>query len=78
MCDYSLHGVASRAAKVRDTIITTEFKNTLTRGFSAVDEPHVAVCLLPGTEIAFEGEVQRQHLWMRDSVLQQGSMEHRP
>lgn len=65
MCDYSLHGVASRAAKVRDTIITTEFKNTLTRGFSAVDEPHVAVCLLPGTEIAFEGEVQRQHLWMQ-------------
>lgn len=61
MCDYSLHGVASRPAKVGDRLVTTDFRNTLTRGFSGVDEPEVAVCLLPGTEIAFEQEVQRHY-----------------
>ena len=29
-----------------------------TRGFAAVDERNVAVCLLPGTELAFEQEVK--------------------
>jgi hypothetical protein len=59
MCDYSLHGVRSRPAKVEDKLITTKFWNTTTRGFSAVEEPKVAVCLLPGTEIAFDEEVKR-------------------
>ena len=65
MCDYSLHGVASRPARVGDKLITTEFRNTLTRGFSAVGEPHVAVCLLPGTELVFDNEVQRQYAWLQ-------------
>jgi hypothetical protein len=65
MCDYSLHGVASRSAKVGDKLITTEFGNTLTRGFSAVEEPDVAVCLLPGTELAFDAEIQRHHVWLQ-------------
>ena len=60
MCDYSLHDVASRPAKVGDKLITTEFWNTMTRGFAPVGEPNVAVCLLPGTEVAFESEVQRE------------------
>ena len=51
MCDYSLHGVASRPAKVGDKLITTQFYNTSTGGFSAEGEPSVAVCLLPGTEV---------------------------
>jgi hypothetical protein len=59
MCDYSLHGVRSRPAKVEDRLMTTEFWNTTTRGFCAVDEPRVAVCLLPGTEVAFDEEVKR-------------------
>lgn len=58
MCDYSLHGVASRAAKIGDELITSDFRNTLTRGFSAVEEPDVAVCLLPGTELVFERQVE--------------------
>ena len=58
MCDYSLHHVASRPAEVGDQIITTKFINTPTGGFSAVDSPEIAVCLLPGTEIAFEEEVE--------------------
>jgi hypothetical protein len=58
MCDYSLHLVASRPAKVGDQLIATDFPKSITRGFSAVGEPNVAVCLLPGTELAFEREVQ--------------------
>jgi hypothetical protein len=53
MCDYSLDFVASRPAKVGD--------NSFTRGFAAVEEPTVAVCVLPGTEIAFEQEVEYRH-----------------
>ena len=58
MCDYSLHLVASRPAKVGDKLVTTNFSNSITRGFAAVGEPKVAVCLLPGTEIAFEKELE--------------------
>ena len=58
MCDYSLHGVASRPAKVGDRLIATNFYNSVTRGFASADEPNVAVCLLPGSELAFESDVQ--------------------
>ena len=60
MCDYSLHHVASRPAKVGDKLITTQFRDTITRGFSDPSQPGVAVCLLPGTELAFEKEVRCQ------------------
>ena len=56
MCDYSLHGVASRPAKVGDKLTTRNF-GTGTRGFSAPEERTTAVCLLPGTEIAFASEI---------------------
>jgi hypothetical protein len=58
MCDYSLHNVATRAAKVGDRLKVVNFPNTLTRGFAAIQDPKVAVCLLPGTEIAFEKEAE--------------------
>src|SRR5438477_3048234 len=58
MCDYSLHHVASRPAKVGDKLVTTAFNSSITRGFAAVGEANVAVCVLPGTEIAFEKEVE--------------------
>ena len=54
MCDYSLYGVASRPAEVGDKLVTTHFTNSFTRGFAAVGAPNVAVCLRPGTELAFE------------------------
>src|SRR6266581_9724166 len=57
MCDYSLDFVASRPAKVGDKLVTTKFKNSVTRGFATVEEPTVAVCLLPGTEVAFEKDI---------------------
>ena len=58
MCDYSLEYVASRPAKVGDKLVTTKFANSITRGFTEVGQPGVAVCLMPGTEIAFESEVE--------------------
>jgi hypothetical protein len=58
MCDYSLQFVASRPAKIGDQLVSTKFNNSVTRGFSAVGEPNVAVCLLPGTEVAFERDVE--------------------
>jgi hypothetical protein len=58
MCDYSLHSVTSRPAKAGDELVATYFAIAITRGFAAVEEPDVAVCLLPGTELVFENEVQ--------------------
>src|ERR1700751_2178745 len=58
MCDYSLHHVATRPAKIEDKLVATKFPNSITRGFAAAGEPHVAVCLLPGTEIAFDENVE--------------------
>jgi len=52
MCDYSLHNVASRPAKVGDKLTTRNF-GAGTRGFSAPEDPNTAVCVLPGTELAF-------------------------
>ncbi len=63
MCDYSLNIVASRPAKVGDELVTMKFKNSLTRGFAAIGEPNVAVCLLPGTEVAFEKEVKYERFF---------------
>ena len=63
MCDYSLELIASRPAKVGDELITTKFENSMTRGFAAIGEPNVAVCLLPGTEVAFEQEVRYERFF---------------
>lgn len=57
MCDYSLHHVASVPAKVGDKLVSTEFAMSSTRGFCAVGQADVAVCLQPGTELAFERDV---------------------
>ncbi len=56
MCDYSLTNVRSRPAKVGDKLITRDF-GTGTRGFSAPEDSGLAVCVLPGTELSFDGEV---------------------
>jgi hypothetical protein len=55
MCDYSLKNVRSRPAKVDDKLITRNF-GTGTRGFAAAEDAVVAVCVLPGTELAFSGK----------------------
>jgi hypothetical protein len=63
MCDYSLDLVASRPAKVGDELVTTMFQNSMTRGFAAIGEPNVAVCLLPGTEVVFEKDVSYERFF---------------
>ena len=64
MCDYSLHTVASRPAKVGEALVTTSFYGTSTRGFAAKREPNVAVCLLSGTELTFERDVRYNGNWL--------------
>jgi hypothetical protein len=56
MCDFSLQSVRSRPAKVGDKLMTRHF-GTGTRGFAASDDLGMAVCLMPGTELAFADEV---------------------
>jgi hypothetical protein len=56
MCDYSLQSTQSRPAKVGDKLTTHNF-GTGTRGFATAQDPTTAVCVLPGTEIAFSREV---------------------
>jgi hypothetical protein len=63
MCDYSLHHVASRAAQVGDKLVTTQFGISVTRGFASIREGQVAVCLLPGTELAFDDNVEYERIF---------------
>jgi hypothetical protein len=64
MCDYSLHAVATRPAQVGETLITTTFRGTSTRGFASEAERAVAVCMLPGTELAFAESVKYDNRWI--------------
>jgi hypothetical protein len=64
MCDYSLHHVKSRPAKVGDKLRTVNFR-TGTRGFASPDDRTTAVCVLPGTELAFSDDVK----WAPFSLL---------
>jgi hypothetical protein len=57
MCDYSLSNVRSQPARVGDRLTTRNF-GTGTRGFCASQDAEVAVCVLPGTELAFADEVR--------------------
>ena len=61
MCDYSLEHVANRAAKVGEELVSSQFGNSFTRGFAAAGEPDVVVCLLPGTELRFDRDVECDH-----------------
>ncbi len=58
MCDYSLRALATRPAEVGETLITTTFRGTSTRGFASEGDPATAVCMLPGTELAFAADVE--------------------
>jgi len=56
--------VATRPAEVGETLITTTFKGTSTRGFASEKEPAVAVCMMPGTELAFAEDVKYDNRWI--------------
>lgn len=57
MCDFSLEHTASRAAKRGDRLMTHRFPSSTT---GLVEPGHVetAVCLRPGTELAFDEPIQ--------------------
>jgi hypothetical protein len=74
MCDYSLYLVASRPAKVADKLVSTDFVKSITRGFTEIGEPEVAVCLLPGTELAFDNDVHYDRAF---SMFGRACVEHR-
>ena len=63
MCDYSLHNVKSRPAKVGEKLRTRLFY-TGTVGFAALDDTRTAVCILPGTELAFATPVKCSPHWL--------------
>jgi hypothetical protein len=65
MCDYSLHHVRSRPAKIGDKLVIMAFADTLTRGFAGIDEPSIAVCLRPGTELTFDSEPEYHRSYTR-------------
>jgi len=64
-CDYSVHSVESRPAEVGDKLVTTRFEQTFTCGFAVVGDPNVAVYLLPGTEIAFDHNIEYDRIFGR-------------
>jgi hypothetical protein len=69
MCDYSLHAVASRPAKVGEVLVSTRFRGSATLGFASPAETGVAVCLLPGTELAFERKVRYRGGWFKSHMV---------
>jgi hypothetical protein len=64
MCDYSLKNVSSRPAKVGDKLVTRDF-GFGTHGFASPEALGVAVCVLPGTEMAFPEGLSVTHLTHR-------------
>lgn len=64
MCDYSLHAVASRPTEVGETLVSTSFCGTSSRGFASAEDPAIAVCMLPGTELAFASDVKYDNRWI--------------
>ncbi len=61
MCDYSLQSYKSRPAEVGDKLISRGFSSG-SRGFTDLKDPTVAVCLLPGTEVAFDKPIESKYL----------------
>jgi hypothetical protein len=56
--------MATRPAQVGETLVTTTFRGTSTRGFASEKDLAVAVCMLPGTELAFAQDVKYDNRWI--------------
>jgi len=68
MCDFSLQHAKSRPAVVADKLVSHNFGRG-TVGFKAVDDPigeATAVCILPGTELAFDKPLKLR--WSADEA----------
>jgi hypothetical protein len=72
MCDYSATGVKQRAAVKEETLVSGIISRH-TNGFVGVNDSSTAVCLLPGTELAFEKPVRALGPLFRLSATPAGS-----
>ncbi len=61
MCDFSLQAQKSRPAVVGEKLVTRNF-GTGTTGFCSPEDTDCAVCLTPGTELAFDAPI-RESKW---------------
>jgi hypothetical protein len=84
MCDYSLENVASRAASKGEKLVSTRFPNAMTKGFAGINDRMVAVCLRPGTELAFDHTVEfekncieTRHTKVKVATFRQVDLENR-
>jgi hypothetical protein len=73
MCDYSITNVKSRPATVGDKLRTTNF-GTGTRGFAAPEDATTAVCVLPGTELAFASPIS---VFLNGYYIEARQLEHK-
>ena len=79
MCDYSLTSVKSRPAAIGDKLVTNNFgtgtigfADASTRNPAAIcDTTAIAVCVLPGTEIAFDDPIATGP-WLQSSQAVHG------
>lgn len=69
--------VRSRAAKVGDRLVSSQFDNTISHGFAAAGEPGVAVCVLPGTELAFGAPVESRSLTLFQRLFRAAPVDDR-
>ena len=58
MCDYSILATKTRNAETGDRLVTTSFGHG-TSGFAPEGDCETAVCVMPGTELAFDEPVKR-------------------
>lgn len=71
MCDYSLMHAKSRPAEVGDKLVVKNFGSG-TRGFAPqdrVNEGDIAVCVKPGTEIAFSAPIKTGQPWFVQTLM---------
>lgn len=78
MCDFSLQAVKSRPAKVGDKLVvhnfgfgTVGFADPASLEYLACSE-HEAVCVMPGTEIAFSGRIHSAEGWLTQGETDYG------
>lgn len=67
MCDYSAKAVKQREA-AKDDVLVSHALTAHTRGFVGITDPSTAVCLLPGTQLAFDKPVEVESTGLRSFI----------
>ena len=74
MCDWSLEAVKSREANVGDKLAVTRFTGACSKGLADVSDikdnvATTAVCLMPGTEVAFDNDVEINDIYGQTTTI---------